>query len=299
MGRCSPRACRADELSAAQGNDDAQWAARVRPRNRPRTREPCAQPARAVKLRLLAEDCHVPAALGGSAAPLSGAAAPTGGRRPYRLCWPRGSFDAEPSCSRCPDPHSLALDAFAAIQLVRFMSETAGAEGRAGPWLKQELQQKQENALVAKATKEHVGAKMGKPGAGETTRGIRGRRSQEQSRSEDEGGSGPGGGIEDGVCLGILGGGSLAALNSVMKSEALGRDAVDAVANLDGADYADAYGNGGVGLVGVGPGADGRGDGTLVWATSAPSVATADSPATADRCRPSSRIAAPGRPSGA
>ena len=35
------------------------------------------------------------------------------------------------------------------------------------------------------------------------------------------------------------------------------------MANLDGADYTDAYGNGGVGLVGVGPGADGRGDGTI------------------------------------
>ena len=83
-----------------------------------------AQPAEGGQLRLQHEGCTFLAALGGSAAPLSvrRCDASTGsGRRPIPVvCWPR-RLRCWPSCSRCPEVHSLALDAFSNDQLVRFM----------------------------------------------------------------------------------------------------------------------------------------------------------------------------------
>lgn len=160
-----------------------------------------------------------------------------------------------------PDPHSLALDAFSNDQLVRFMVKPPEQKDELAPWLKQELQQKQERA-GGKAAKGTSG-KMGKPEAQVKPRAayaVAGPKNNPDPKMKAD--LARAAASKMGV-LGILSGGSLAALNSVMKSEALGRDAVDAMANLDGADYTDAYGNGGVGLVGVGPGADGRGDGTI------------------------------------
>lgn len=160
-----------------------------------------------------------------------------------------------------PDPRSLALDAFTNDQLVRFMVKPPEQKEELAPWLKQELQQKAERA-GGKAAKGPSG-KMGKPEAqvkAHAAYAVRGPKNNPDPKMKTD--LAREAAATAGV-LGVLRGGSLMALNSVLKSEALGRDAVDAMANLDGADYTDAYGNGGVGIVGVGPGADGRGDGTI------------------------------------
>jgi hypothetical protein len=161
-----------------------------------------------------------------------------------------------------PDPRSLALDAFSNDHLVRFMVKPPEQKEEEPAWLKQEKQIKAERS-GGQAAKGATG-KMGKPDAQVRPRAayaVQGPKNNPDPKMKAD--LAKAAAAQSGV-LGILRGGSLLALNSVLKAESgLGRDAVDALAGLDGTDHTDAYGPGGMGIVGVGPGADGRGDGTI------------------------------------
>ena len=161
-----------------------------------------------------------------------------------------------------PDPRSLALDAFTNDQLVRFMVKPPEQRDEEAPWLKQELQKAQEKA-GGKSAKGPSG-KMGKqeaPVKQNARYAVQGSKNNPDPRAKTE--LAKQAASAAGV-LGLLRSGSLNAFTALTSQQpALGRDAMDAMANLTGTEVADAYGPGGMGIVGVGRGSDGTGDGTI------------------------------------
>lgn len=160
-----------------------------------------------------------------------------------------------------PDPRSLALDAFSNDQLVRFMVKPPEQRDEEAPWLKEQKQTAEKSG--GKAHKGPSG-KMGnpqaavKPKAAFAAKGPQNNPDPQMRLELAKQAS-----AKMGV-LGILRSGSLAAFSGLIdQKSALGRDAQDALSNLTGTEVTDAYGPGGMGIVGVGPGGDGTGDGTI------------------------------------
>jgi hypothetical protein len=160
-----------------------------------------------------------------------------------------------------PDPRSLALDSFSNDQLVRFMVKAPEQRDEEAPWLKAEKQR-----IEKAGGKAHKGpsGKMGKTDAPVKVKAMyasAGPKNNPDPRMKAE--LAKQAATSAGV-LGLLRSGSLTALNAlVAQQSALGNAAVDAMSNLTGTEVADAYGPGGMGIVGVGRGSDGTGDGTV------------------------------------
>lgn len=160
-----------------------------------------------------------------------------------------------------PDPRSLALDAFTNDQLVRFMVKPPEQRDEEAPWLK--AQKPTVEKAGGKAQKGPSG-KMGKPDAAVKPKAmfsVAGPKDNPDPRTKAELARTA---AKDAGILSLLHSGRLSALSALVSQQSvLGRDAVDAMSNLTGTEVADAYGPGGVGIVGVGHGSDGTGDGTI------------------------------------
>lgn len=159
-----------------------------------------------------------------------------------------------------PDPRSLALDAFTNDQLVRFMVKPPEQRDEEAPWLKAERVSEKAGGKAQKGPS----GKMGKPDAAVKPKAmfsVKGQQNNPDPRTKQELARQVA--ASTGV-LAMLRSGTLTTLNSlVTQQSALGRDAQDAMSNLTGLEVADAYGPGGIGIVGVGRGSDGTGDGTI------------------------------------